>query len=87
MRVKKHRKALESAVAVLMALPFLLPLLAILADSFLSDWELRQLMAEVGSFVEGRFLPLRIPPVEASLHADGRAARSLCIRKTALSRT
>lgn len=68
MRVKRHRKALESAVAVLMALPFLLPLLVILADSFLSDWELRQLMAEVGSFVEGRFLPLRIPPVEASLH-------------------
>lgn len=66
--MKRHRRALEAALAVLLALPFLLPLLFVLSTSFLSDWELRQLMAEVGSFAEGSFLPLRIPPVEASLH-------------------
>ncbi len=68
MREKRRRRALEAAAAVLLALPFLLPLLVLLSHSFLSGWELRQLLAEVGSFAEERFLPLRIPPVEVSLH-------------------
>ena len=62
MRVKRRRRALEAAAAVLLALPFLLPLLVLLSHSFLSGWELRQLLAEVGSFAEERFLPLRVPP-------------------------
>lgn len=66
--MKRHRRALEAAAAVLLALPFLLPLLVLLSHSFLSGWELRQLMAGMGSFAQERFLPLHIPPVEVSLH-------------------
>ena len=66
--MKRHRRALEAAAAVLLALPFLLPLLVVLSHSFLSGWELRQLMAGMGSFAQERFLPLHIPPVEVSLH-------------------
>ena len=68
MRVKRHRRALEAAAAVLLALPFLLPLLVLLSHSFLSGWELRQLMAGMGSFAQERFLPLHSPPMEVSLH-------------------
>lgn len=60
-----------AVLSLLFALPFLLPILLSLCFTFLSDWEARQLLAEVGRFVEGAFLPVRIPPYEASLAQYG----------------
>lgn len=83
MRVKGHRRALEAAAAVLLALPFLLPLLVLLSHSFLSGWELRQLMAGMGSFAQECFLPLHIPPMEVSLHQY----RALLLERPEILRT
>lgn len=63
----RRHKGREAALSLLLALPFLLPLLLSLGFTFLGDWEVRQLLREVGRYEDGVFLPLRLPPMEASL--------------------
>lgn len=45
----------EAALSLLLALPFLLPLLLSLGFTFLGDWEVRQLLREVGRYEDGVF--------------------------------
>lgn len=69
--MRKQHVRREAVLSLLFALPFLLPIPLSLCFTFLSDWEARQLLAEVGRFVEGEFLAVRIPPYEASLAQYG----------------
>ena len=65
--MRRRHKGREAALSLLLALPFLLPLLLSLGFTFLGDWEVRQLLREVGRYEDGVFLPLRLPPLEAGL--------------------
>lgn len=69
--MQKAHPIKENALSMLFALPFLAPVLLSIGLTFLSDWEAQQLLAEMGRYVEGEFLPLRIPPYEASLAQYG----------------
>jgi multiple sugar transport system permease protein len=65
--MRRRNKALSALVLMLLAAPFLLPILLVWGFTFLSDWETALLLREIGSFADKAFLPLRLPPLEASL--------------------
>lgn len=69
--MRRKHDGVWSIAAVLLALPFALPLLCVVSLSLLSQWEIDLLLNEVGRFSEESFLTLRIPPMEASLQQYG----------------